>query len=654
MLSRMSRRRLAQGISALVLATAALAIGLVPTSAGTTQLNVTADQGLFPAFNPAIHDYVIRCTGAPVQLTATIPFSYGVSVDGSPLLPSSFTRSVPLSTGQEFSFSVRHSEVTTPYYVRCLPRDFTSYTFTPEGSAPYGMFTIDGALGDYTAIFDSNGVPIWWMRTSAGAADSQVLTDGTYGFYDQGAGLDEIYSLSAQPIRSLTAENGTTDQHELLLLENGDYIIDSYVQRSGVDLSQFGGPSNTTVLDGEAEEITKSGQVVWVWNSGQHTALSDFPQAWYNRQASFGAPYDIFHLNAVAPRGSVVMISSRHSDALYGIDKTTGNILWKLGGTTRPESLTVVGDPQGSYPFGGQHDARWLPDGSLTVHDNNFGQPFVPRVVHFSINPTNHTATYLDSFSDPSVTSALCCGSARRLSSGDTLVSWGYNPLVAEYDASGRQLFALKWGASFSYRAIPVPPQVSVTQLRAGMDTQYQRPVGGASKLPGASFTSSASKTSVGAPISLSGSANTLGAAGPASYRWDFGDGHSASGAHTSHSYRHPGVYLVRLSVRDAAEATVTIAHTVTVLEGAAVAPQARFEASATARMGRGTAFDGSYSLARHATLVSYRWRFGDGTSASGEMVSHTFRRAGRYRVSLTVRTSAGRSNTRTETIRVR
>jgi PKD repeat protein len=651
-----TRRRTTAAVATALTAVGVLAVSLAPASASSSgPPTITADQGLYPAFNPAIHDYVIRCTGAPVQMSVNSPDGWGVSVDGSPMQRFAFNQSVPLATGQEFTFSVLHSHVTTTYYVRCMPRDFVNYTFTSNGTAPYTMFAVDGATGNYTTVMDSNGVPIWWMRTSSGATDSQVLPDGTYGFWDHGTAVDEIYSLSGQPIRSLVAQNGATDQHELLLLENHDYIIDSYVNRSGVNLSQFGGPTNTTVIDGEAEEITPSGQVVWVWNSSQHTSLSDTPQAWYDRQATFGAPYDIFHLNAVAPRINTIMISARHNDAVYGIDKPTGNILWKLGGTTRPESLTVVGDPQGSYPFGGQHDSRWQPDGSITVHDNNFGQAGQqPRVVHFSINPTNHTATYLDSFRDPSVTSALCCGSARRFSNGDTLVSWGYNPLVAMYDLSGHQLFGLHFPSSFSYRAIPVPPQVSITQLRSGMDAQFPRPVGGASKVPGAAFTASSSSTQVATPVSLDGSASTVSATGPVSYTWDFGDGHSGSGELASHSYKRPGLYTVRLTVRDGAGLADTASHAVTVREGAPLAPQARFLAPGATQAGHSVAFDGSDSLAQRATLVSYRWSFGDGGTASGEMVAHTYSQPGRYRVSLTVITSAGARNTRTETVQVR
>jgi chitodextrinase len=645
-----TRPRALAALGAVVVA-GCLAVSLAPARASGS-LTITADQGLYPAFNTAVHDYVIRCTGSPVQVSVNAPLGYGVSVDGSAMTAGSFTQSVPLSTGQEFSFSVRHSEVTTPYYVRCLPTNFPRWTFTPESPVPFGMFAVDGFGGNYTAVFDSDGVPVWWMLTSAGATDSQVLRDSTYAFYDRGSGIDEVYSLAGKPIRSLTAINGTTDQHELMLLENGDYMIDSYVQRSGVDLSPYGGPSNTTVLDGEAEEITPAGALVWSWNSGQHTSLSDTPQSWYNRQLTFGAPYDIFHLNAIQPDGSTVLISARHTDAVWGVSRTTGNVLWKLGGTPNAASLNWLGDPQGNYPFGGQHDIRLLPDGTLTIHDNNYGLNLTPRVMHFSVNPSAGTATYIGAFTDPAVTSALCCGSARVLPTGQTLVSWGYNPLVAEYDSSGHQLFALTFAVSFSYRANPVPLGVSISALRTGMDTQYPRPIGGAPvhSAPVAAFTASAARITVHTALSLHASAGTS----RASYSWDFGDGTSGTGAVASHRYGRPGQYLVRLTVRDSGGEISRTSHSVVVLDGRPQRPLARFEAPHSARVRQWIGFDASYSLVSHATIVRYVWRFGDGARASGEMVAHRYVRRGTYRVTLTVTSSAGRQASRTEIVRVR
>jgi class 3 adenylate cyclase len=62
-------------------------------------------------------------------------------------------------------------------------------------------------------------------------------------------------------------------------------------------------------------------------------------------------------------------IPSLDLNAVFDIDQRSGNILWKLGGSATPESLRITNDPvftNGSH-FGGQHDARLLPDGTVTL-----------------------------------------------------------------------------------------------------------------------------------------------------------------------------------------------------------------------------------------------------------------------------------------------
>ena len=113
-----------------------------------------------------------------------------------------------------------------------------------------------------------------------------------------------------------------------------------------------------------------------------------------------------------------MIASFRHLDAVYKIDKSTGKIVWKLGGTSTPKSLTVRDDPR-AYTLGAQHDARLLPDGTVTVFDN---RTYLrrPEAAGGALQDrrAGGTATLLQSITDPAVTSSDCCGSARRLANG--------------------------------------------------------------------------------------------------------------------------------------------------------------------------------------------------------------------------------------------
>ena len=53
-------------------------------------------------------------------------------------------------------------------------------------------------------------------------------------------------------------------------------------------------------------------------------------------------------------------------------------------------------------------------------------------------------------------------------------------------------------------------------------------------------------------------------------------------------------------------------------------------------------------------SATEWAWDFGDGSSGSGQKVSHTFTRAGSWVVRLTVTDSSGRTSTTTKTVTVR
>jgi hypothetical protein len=186
--------------------------------------------------------------------------------------------------------------------------------------------------------------------------------------------------------------------------------------------------------------------------------------------------HDLVHVNSVEPDGDSVLISMRQTDSIYKVSRRTGAIEWKLGGTHTPESLalTNVDDPE--HVITGQHDARLLPDGTLTVHDNRTLSGHYPRAVRFSIDEMARTATLVEEVADPSTGYSNCCGSARKLPGGDWVTSWGSTGVVEELTPGGRGVFALHFKGSDSYRAFPIPPgKLSLRALRHGMDAMARR-----------------------------------------------------------------------------------------------------------------------------------------------------------------------------------
>jgi PKD repeat protein len=77
------------------------------------------------------------------------------------------------------------------------------------------------------------------------------------------------------------------------------------------------------------------------------------------------------------------------------------------------------------------------------------------------------------------------------------------------------------------------------------------------------------------------------------------------------------------------------------------LAPEAAFTRSdTTPTTGQSVTFDASGSVDRDGSIVAYRWRFGDGTTASGATVTHAYDDDGWYDVRLLVVDDSGATTT--------
>ncbi|MDF1563126.1 MAG: PKD domain-containing protein [Deltaproteobacteria bacterium] len=124
------------------------------------------------------------------------------------------------------------------------------------------------------------------------------------------------------------------------------------------------------------------------------------------------------------------------------------------------------------------------------------------------------------------------------------------------------------------------------------------------------------------------------------SYLWNFGDGSEASGVVVSHTYADGGNYLATLTVTDDRNAEDQDQALVTIAEPVPVAV-ASFPTPVHA--GEPITFDATGSTAA-AAISAWRWSFGDGTTATGETVTHTYDRSGTFTVRLTVEDIDARS----------
>lgn len=128
-------------------------------------------------------------------------------------------------------------------------------------------------------------------------------------------------------------------------------------------------------------------------------------------------------------------------------------------------------------------------------------------------------------------------------------------------------------------------------------------------------------------------------AAGPLEYRWNMGDGTTLTGLTIAHCYKTRARYQVTLDVVVPATGEVRRAER-TFDVNLLLKPVLNFSAGPTlkARVGQPVTFDALDSVLPDCQSVVVVWDFRDGYTQQGRRVEHTFRKAGRFPVRMSLR----------------
>jgi hypothetical protein len=461
---------------------------------------------LSPDFSSDVNDYTIRCTAGTNIVTFWATAMPGALVTLSGATSQLVVANLTLTENQAVQV-VAAAPGSNPiqYWVRCLPHDLPPISATRPGSPAPGWYlmanTFRASNGNYMMILDQHGTPVWYKHAATPIANFGLLPNGDLYWHSlsgPGFGTDpravfEIHQLDGTLVGTVAAVGQATDFHELLPLPNGDSDLLAYVLRPGVDLTKCfpgiaGFGTNETVVDGTIQEISPTGALVWQWNAADHIDCSEttFPQRFTVGGVSV---VDLDHLNSidVAPNGDLI-VSARHLDAVFRINRATGQIVWKLGGTPSNHDnaaiLSIHNDPGSG--FFRQHDARLLGNGDLTVFDDRT-EPAPPtpvigpsvtgpaRGVEYALDTAHQTATLVAQFVNPAGLPSFATGSTRRQPEGSTVIGWGAEtgapfPALTEVDANGRALYQVAFPAGdWGYRVIKVPQAaLDINALRAG------------------------------------------------------------------------------------------------------------------------------------------------------------------------------------------
>lgn len=169
-------------------------------------------------------------------------------------------------------------------------------------------------------------------------------------------------------------------------------------------------------------------------------------------------------------------------------------------------------------------------------------------------------------------------------------------------------------GLKYTFKRPPVPPRVIALngpeEVRAGESASFRARV------------------------------NEEDATRPLTYRWEFGDGRTASGITTSHVYNRPGTFDVTFTARNE-DGAARDSLSVTVLPPPQPARILSVNATPNpVEEGELVRFD---SDVEGASPVALEWDFGDGNADTGPSPTHTYDEPGQYPVHLLASNEDGR-----------
>ncbi len=463
---------------------------LAPSAEGAT---LTSSGVLSPSFSRAVPNYTTTCVGSSIRLGANVLPATSVQIGTAAAKKGSRTTVVKLSPGKRIIVKVTESGTTTSHSIRCTPADFPKLTSRGQMPGSVQLATIEdisGRIGNggksiaYAVIVDRFGVPVWWRKFDTSLVNFFTTDDGKLAFGRSNGPL-EFRDFTGRLVSSITPAGGKADAHEAIPAGGGNWYLGQHSGRSAIDLSGVGLNKSENVYDSIITKTTPDGASLWSWDTASHFSTDELLLPQINVLPT-GRFVDVAHVNSFTEDGQGgLIVSARNTSAVYRVNLSDGSIDWKLGGTTTAKSLTVLGDTDIGLQHNllGQHDARLLPDGTLTIFDNGsstsrYGtvETRAPRALRVRIDPLARTATVVESLRDPEITSSSCCGSARRFNDGSWLVAWGRSSHVRGYDSSGLPVFWLDYrnSANYTYRATPIQSSaITESALIAGMDKQY-------------------------------------------------------------------------------------------------------------------------------------------------------------------------------------
>ena len=241
--------------------------------------------------------------------------------------------------------------------------------------------------------------------------------------------LDEDYKQIATV--SAVGKDLDMDFHDFVITDDDTALFGAYRKTKA---------KGKPVVEGVLQEVSiKTNKVLTEWHSLDGVPPSDSYEPEGARSAS---SFDYFHINSenLDDDGNII-VSARHTWAIYKIERKTGKLLWKLGGK---DSDFKMGK---GTQFAWAHDAVPEGKGVYRIFDNAAGDKGAPklsdasRVIRIKLDEKKKTVKLLSAQEHPDEISAGTQANGQRLPNGNLFVGWGTSGVFSEFTRGGKMLF---------------------------------------------------------------------------------------------------------------------------------------------------------------------------------------------------------------------
>ncbi len=339
--------------------------------------------------------------------------------------------------------------------IAALDYTITTNNFPHEGNLFFATF---GQPQTPVNIIDTSGTALYSEDWGMEGWEWKVNLNDHLTFFDRATTGWVVMNSHFERVDTVFCVNGyTTDYHEILALPNGNYLIMAYdEQEFAMDTVVPGGNPNALVEGLIIQELDADHNLLLQWRSWDHYEVTD------NIYLDLtGSNLKFIHGNSIdIDFDGNLIISARDLDEITKINRQTGEIIWRLGGSQSDFTLL------NSYPFSGQHCARSTGNNRYLLFDNgNYSAQYnngenVSRAVEIELDTVNMTSTMIWEYKHESHFFTPNLGSVQRLTNGSTLMVFGnlavegHGGIILEVDTNDQVTFELEcaFGQSI-YRA---------------------------------------------------------------------------------------------------------------------------------------------------------------------------------------------------------